>query len=57
MDHCRKEFITPSAVRSALRRQQGGKYNSRKDAEAAGLRRKEVRKRGEDELAVSKVFA
>ncbi|RDB20979.1 Ribosome biogenesis protein brx1 [Hypsizygus marmoreus] len=51
------EFISPSAVRSALRREQGGKYNQRKDAEEQGMKRKELRKRGEDELAVSKVFA
>ncbi|KAF9469283.1 ribosome biogenesis protein BRX1 [Collybia nuda] len=51
------EFISPSAVRSALRREQGGKYNNRKDAEEENMRRKEMRKRGEDALAVSKVFA
>jgi ribosome biogenesis protein BRX1 len=57
MEHHSTEFISPAAVRSAFRRQKGGKYNYRKDAEEAGSRRKEARKRGEDELAVSKVFA
>ncbi|KAJ7444880.1 ribosome biogenesis protein BRX1 [Mycena latifolia] len=51
------EFISPSAVRSAMRREQGTKYGHRKDAEQESSRRKELRKRGEDELAVSKVFA
>lgn len=53
----REEFVSPAAVRSALRRKQGGKYNTRKDAEEENTRRKELRKRGEDELAVAKVFA
>jgi ribosome biogenesis protein BRX1 len=52
-----KEFISPSAVRSALRREQGGKYNRRKDAEVESTKRKEMRKRGEGDLAVAKVFA
>lgn len=51
------EFISPSAVRSAIRREQGTKYGHRKDTEQESSRRKELRKRGEDELAVSKVFA
>ncbi|KAJ7085835.1 ribosome biogenesis protein BRX1 [Mycena belliarum] len=51
------EFISPSAVRSAMRREQGSKYGHRKDAEQENSRRKELRKRDEDELAVSKVFA
>ncbi|KAJ6597117.1 ribosome biogenesis protein BRX1 [Mycena vulgaris] len=51
------EFISPSAVRSAMRREQGTKYGHRKDAEQESTRRKELRKRSEDELAVSKVFA
>ncbi|KAF8226736.1 Brix-domain-containing protein [Tricholoma matsutake] len=51
------EFISPSAVRSALRREQGGKYNRRKDAEVESTRRKEMRKRGESDLAVARVFA
>jgi ribosome biogenesis protein BRX1 len=55
--HARSEFISPSAVRSAIRREQGTKYGHRKDTEQESSRRKELRKRGEDELAVSKVFA
>jgi ribosome biogenesis protein BRX1 len=52
-----KEFISPSAVRSALRRDQSSKYNRRKEAEVESTRRKELRKRREDDLAVAKVFA
>lgn len=52
-----KEFVSPSAVRSALRREQSSKYNRRKDAEVESTRRKEMRQRGSDELAVAKVFA
>jgi ribosome biogenesis protein BRX1 len=51
------EFISPAAVRSLARREKGGKYNYRKDAEQEQERRKEMRRLGEDELAVSKVFA
>ncbi|THU82876.1 ribosome biogenesis protein BRX1 [Dendrothele bispora CBS 962.96] len=51
------EFVSPAAVRSAIRREQSKKYNVRKDAEDAALSRKERRQRDEDELAVSKVFA
>jgi len=51
------EFISPSAVRSAIRREKGTKYGQRKDAEVESSKRKELRKRDEDELAVSKVFA
>jgi ribosome biogenesis protein BRX1 len=51
------EFISPAAVRSALRREQGSKYGQRKHAEEEGARRRALLKRGEDELAVSKVFA
>ncbi|KAJ7172247.1 ribosome biogenesis protein BRX1 [Mycena filopes] len=51
------EFISPTAVRSAIRREQGTKYGQRKDAEQESSQRKELRKRDEDELAVSKVFA
>lgn len=52
-----KEFISPSSVRSALRREQGNKYNRRKDAEVESARRKELRKRDEPDLATGKVFA
>ncbi|KAM6500324.1 ribosome biogenesis protein BRX1 [Amanita muscaria] len=51
------EFVSPSAVRSMLNHEKGSKYNKRKDAEQETTRRKEGRKRPEDELAVSKVFA
>lgn len=40
-----------------LRREKGSKYNKRKDAEQETMRRKQLRKLPEDELAVSKVFA
>ena len=40
-----------------MNRVKGGNYKARKDAEAESERRKELRKRDEDELAVSKVFA
>ncbi|KAJ3822479.1 ribosome biogenesis protein BRX1 [Lentinula raphanica] len=51
------EFITPAAIRTAIRKEQGKKYNIRKDAEQASSMRKESRRRAEDELAVSKMFA
>ncbi|KAK1227606.1 Ribosome biogenesis protein brx1 [Marasmius sp. AFHP31] len=53
------EFVSPAAVRSALRREKGVKYGVRKDAEDETARRRErqAKARGEDELAVSKVFA
>ena len=51
------EFISPTAIRSAIRREKGGKYKYRKDTQAETIRRKEMRKLGEDDLAVSKVFA
>lgn len=51
------EFISPAAVRSLRRREKGGKYNYRKDAEEEQQRRKEMRRLEENELAVSKVFA
>ncbi|TFK30101.1 ribosome biogenesis protein BRX1 [Coprinopsis marcescibilis] len=51
------EFISPAAMRSALRRQQGGKYGQRKKAEEETSKRKDLRQMEEDELAVSKVFA
>jgi ribosome biogenesis protein BRX1 len=50
------EFISPAAVRSLIRREKGGKYNYRKDAQEGQERRKEMRRLGEDELAVSNVF-
>lgn len=51
------EFVTPGAVRSAIRREKGSKYGHRKDAEQENSKRKELRKRGEDDLAVGRVFA
>jgi len=51
------EFISPGMVRSALRRSKGDGYRMRKDAEEKSAKRKELRKRGDDDLAVSKVFA
>ena len=51
------EFISPAAIRSALKRSKGDGYRMRKDAEDESARRKELRKRDEDDLAVSKVFA
>ncbi|KAF8163528.1 ribosome biogenesis protein BRX1 [Crassisporium funariophilum] len=50
------EFISPGAVRTAMRREKGGKYNQRKDAEEETDRRRVQRRRSEDELAVPKVF-
>ncbi|KAL7283775.1 hypothetical protein ACG7TL_003212 [Trametes sanguinea] len=48
------EFVTPTAVRSALRREKGEKYGHRKHAQAERNLRKDRRQLGEDELAVSK---
>lgn len=54
---CFPEFISPAAVRSALKREKGDKYGKRKDAEQERVGRKELRRLEEDELAVSKVFS
>ncbi|OSX65578.1 hypothetical protein POSPLADRAFT_1054318 [Postia placenta MAD-698-R-SB12] len=51
------EFISPAAVRSALKREKGDKYGKRKDAEQERVGRKELRRLEEDELAVAKVFS
>ncbi|KAI0807900.1 Brix-domain-containing protein [Fomes fomentarius] len=51
------EFVTPAAVRAAARREKGDKYGQRKHAQAERSVRKDLRRREEDELAVSKVFA
>ncbi|KAG6837261.1 hypothetical protein H0H93_012266 [Arthromyces matolae] len=51
------EFVSPTAVRSALRREKGAKYGQRKQAEEEIQKRKTMRKREEDALAVHKVFA
>lgn len=51
------EFLSPAAVRSALKRKAGDKYKKRKDAQAESRLRANKRRREEDELAVTKVFA
>ncbi|KAI0929029.1 hypothetical protein AcW1_006088 [Taiwanofungus camphoratus] len=51
------EFISPAAVRSALKREKGDKYGKRKHAEHERSGRKERRKREEDELTTAKVFS
>ncbi|TFK54706.1 ribosome biogenesis protein BRX1 [Heliocybe sulcata] len=51
------EFVSPSAVRSAIKRERGNKYGMRKQAEQDRSGRKELRRLEEDELAVSKVFS
>ncbi|TFY70632.1 hypothetical protein EVG20_g2378 [Dentipellis fragilis] len=51
------EFISPTAVRSAIRKEKGTKYKERKYAEKERMERKDLRVLPEDELAVSKVFA
>lgn len=51
------EFVSPAAVRSAMKREKGDKYGKRKLAEDERFGRREGRRLEEDELAVSKVFA
>lgn len=51
------EFVSPAAVRSAARRSKGDGYRIRKEAEEEAAKRKQLRHRQEDDLAVSKVFA
>ena len=51
------EYVTPSSVRSMMRQTKGDKYRQRKEAQEETSKRKELRKREEDVLAVSKVFA
>ena len=51
------EFVTPASARSIARQSKGDKYRQRKDAQEEVSKRKELRKRDEDVLAVSKVFA
>jgi ribosome biogenesis protein BRX1 len=55
--YCCTEFISPAAVRSAMKREKGIKYGVRKESQEESLKRKELRRREEDELAVPKVFA
>lgn len=51
------EFVSPAAVRSALKREKGDKYGQRKHAEQERAEREAVRKLEEDQLAVAKVFS
>jgi len=51
------EFVTPTSIRSAARREKGSKYAVRKHAQSERSGRQEGRRLAEDELAVSKVFA
>lgn len=56
-DGAAAEFVTPAAIRSAMRREKGDKYGNRKHAQAERSLRKDLRKLEEDGLAVAKVFA
>ncbi|ETW86131.1 hypothetical protein HETIRDRAFT_308509 [Heterobasidion irregulare TC 32-1] len=51
------EYISPTSVRSAIRREKGTKYKERKHAQSERSDRKDLRKLPENELAVSKVFS
>jgi len=51
------EFVSMASVRSQLRKEKGNKYRIRKDTQIERSERREGRRREEDELAVSKVFA
>jgi len=51
------EFVPPAAARSTLKRKAGDKYKNRKEAQAESKFRSDKRRRPEDDLAVSKVFA
>ncbi|KAF9246419.1 ribosome biogenesis protein BRX1 [Melanogaster broomeanus] len=51
------EFVTPTAIRTLIKQSKGDKYGKRKDAQEENARRKELRQREEDVLAVSKVFS
>ena len=51
------EFITPTAIRKMVKQSKGDKYGKRKDAQIDNARRKALRRREEDVLAVSKVLA
>ncbi|KAF7975856.1 hypothetical protein HWV62_8439 [Athelia sp. TMB] len=51
------EFISPAAARSAMRRTKGHGYAKRKDAEEEAEKRKQLRHREEDDLAMARVFA
>jgi len=51
------EFVSPAQVRSIRRRERGDRYKERKLAQHERASRQIERKRGEDPLAVAKVFA
>ena len=51
------EFISPAAVRSALKRKAGDKYKKRKNAQTESRLRADKRRLEEDDLAVAKIFA
>lgn len=51
------EFVSPAAVRSAIRHEKGAQYRVRKLAEVDRHDRREDRRMEEDELAVRTVFA
>ncbi|EIM89811.1 Brix-domain-containing protein [Stereum hirsutum FP-91666 SS1] len=51
------EFVSPTVVRTAMRREKGERYKDRRQAKEERTDRKVARALPEDELAVSKVFA
>lgn len=51
------DFISPTAVRSAIRHEKGEKYRLRKEADNERQERREEHELSEDELAVRNVFA
>lgn len=51
------EFVSPTVVRSAMRREKGERYKERRQAKEERTDRKVARALPEDQLAVSKVFA
>ncbi|KAG8217614.1 ribosome biogenesis protein BRX1 [Butyriboletus roseoflavus] len=50
------EFITPTAIRRLVKQSKGDRYGKRKDAQQDNARRKALRRKEEDALAVSTVF-
>lgn len=50
------EYITPTTIRRLVKQNKGDRYGKRKDAQQDNARRKALRRREEDALAVSKVF-
>lgn len=51
------EFVTPTSIRAAARREKGDSYAMRKHAQSERTGRQEGRRLEEDQLAVSKVFS